>query len=389
MSIANLRMTLYGLGALCALAAAAGNVQACGTPEDALFPLHVPDGKRYLEDAAGQPFLLNGDTAWSLIADLPREEADLYLRDRRARGFNTVLVNLIEHRFARNAPANAYGDPPFRIDGDYATPNAAYFDHARWVLQRACDLGFLVLLTPSYVGNGGGPEGWYQEMVASGADKMLEYGRFVGERFGDLDNIVWVHGGDYNPPDKDLIRAMVRGIQETDPDALHTAHGSPGSPAIEHWEGEPWLAINNVYTYEPVQAAVLGQYRDGGGLPFFLMESAYENEHGATAWRMRVQAYQALLSGASGHVYGNNPIWHFGGPGIYDAPGTWKDQLDSLGAQSMTVLYEILSETNWWLLEPDLNSELLVGSRSRVGGPFVNRVPGIGLVRSAAGRGQG
>ncbi len=51
-----------------------------------------------------------------------------------------------------------------------------------------------MLLTPSYVGNGGGGEGWYHHMVESGAEKMRGYGRFVGARYRDLDNIVWVQG---------------------------------------------------------------------------------------------------------------------------------------------------------------------------------------------------
>ncbi len=48
----------------------------------AAFPLGIPAGKRYLEDAAGQPFLIHGDTAWSLIAQLAREDAEAYLQDR-------------------------------------------------------------------------------------------------------------------------------------------------------------------------------------------------------------------------------------------------------------------------------------------------------------------
>src|SRR5262245_32692305 len=54
------------------------------------FPLRTEAGRRHLLDASGQPFLLHGDTAWSLIADLTREEADIYLADRHARGFNTI-----------------------------------------------------------------------------------------------------------------------------------------------------------------------------------------------------------------------------------------------------------------------------------------------------------
>jgi hypothetical protein len=354
---------MRALALAAALAAAGPAAGACPAPPDAGFPLRVEPGARYLVGQSGRPFLLTGDTAWSLIADLTREDAERYLQDRRARGFNTLLVNLIESKFASKAPANVYGEPPFATPGNYATPNDAYFDHAAWVLRRACELGFVVLLTPSYVGNGGGDEGWYQAMAASGAAKLRDYGRYVGRRFGGLDNIVWVEGGDYNPPDKALIRALAEGIRESDPDALQTAHGSPGSPALEHWSGEPWLAINNVYTYGPVHEAALGQYQDGAGMPFFLMESAYENEHDAGAQRVRMQAWQALLSGASGQVFGNNPIWHFDGPGIYPAAEGWREQLDSPGARSMTVLHELMASRPWWLLRPDINGAFLTDGR--------------------------
>ena len=71
----------------------------------AAFPLGIATGNRYLEDAAGRPFLIHGDTAWSLIAQLTLEDAGRYLQDRRARGFNTILVNLLEHMFSSKAPA--------------------------------------------------------------------------------------------------------------------------------------------------------------------------------------------------------------------------------------------------------------------------------------------
>ena len=344
--------------------AATANAFACA-PRDVSatsknpFPLRAETGKRHLVDATGKPFFMNGDTAWSLIAQLRKEDVEIYLQDRKARGFNTILVSLLEHQFATNAPANIHGDRPFLSDNDFSKPNEAYFKYADWVLQRACDLGFTVLLTPAYVGNGGGPEGWYHEMSESGPERLRAYGRFLGKRYGHLDNIIWVHGGDYNPPDKVLVTAMVEGIREFDPNALHTAHGSPGSPAIEHWEGEPWLAINNVYTYEPVYWSALTQYEHHRDKPFFLMESAYENEHGANEYRLRMQAYQAVLSGAMGHVFGNNPMWHFDGPGLYAAPSGWKDELDSRGARSMTYLNDLFSSLQWWELEPDTSNALL------------------------------
>jgi hypothetical protein len=277
--------------ALCLLLAGTFAGQSCETlgPSSGKtwpFPLTVQPGKSFLVDAAGRPFFMHGDTAWSLIAELTREEADVYLRDRQARGFNTLLVSLLEHHFSRNAPANAYGDRPFEAEA-FGTPNEAYFRHADWVLERACELGFAVLLTPSYLGTSGGHEGWYGEMAASGGPRLREYGRFVRQRYGRLGNIVWVQGGDYNPPEKNLVRAVAEGIRETDPDALHTAHTAAETAALDFWSGEPWLSVNNVYTYGPVHAPALVQHASGGGMPYFLMESAYENEHGADARRVR------------------------------------------------------------------------------------------------------
>src|SRR5690606_38242971 len=62
------------------------------------FPVEAGPGLRHLVDAEGKPFFLHGDAAWSLIAQLNDDDAATYLEDRRARGFNAVLVNLLEHR---------------------------------------------------------------------------------------------------------------------------------------------------------------------------------------------------------------------------------------------------------------------------------------------------
>jgi hypothetical protein len=323
------------------------------------FPLAVAPSHRYLVDAQGRPFLIQGDTAWSLIADLKREDAEHYLRDRSARGFNTLLVNLIEHHFSRNAPRNAYGDAPFTREGDFSTPNEAYFAHADWVLDRARALGFAVLLVPAYLGYEGNDQGWYRDLDSNSADALLAYGRFLGQRYRVFDNIVWTYGGDYNPPNRDVVRRIVAGVREFDVDAVSSAHNAPEYAALDYWSGEPWLTLNNVYTYEAVDSAALKQYQRAERAPFFLLESKYENEHGSTTRQLRMQAYHALLSGAAGHVFGNNPIWHFDGPGVFDSGMTWRQALDSPGTRSMTRLKQLFDTVEWWKLEPDTRGSLL------------------------------
>ena len=240
------------------------DTQTAGTTvplvEGGTFPLRVEPGLRYLVDASGSPFLMQGEAAWSLIAQLCREEVDIYLDDRKARGFNTILVNLVEHKFASNAPSNCYGDAPFTNPDDMSTPNEAYFEHADWVMQRAAALDFAVLLVPSYAGYTGTDEGWYSEMQASGPDKLREYGRYVGERYQHFSNIVWVQGGDDNPPDKELVDAISEGIAEFMPTALQTAHTGPETSALDYWGDRPWLDVNNVYTYGDVYTPAIKQY---------------------------------------------------------------------------------------------------------------------------------
>ena len=330
------------------------------------FPLRVAPGERYLEDADGKPFLIQGDTAWALMAELTREEVDLYLEDRKKRRFNTILVSLIEHEFSSNAPANAYGEDPF-VEDDYTRPNEAYFAHADWVLKRAAEEGFLILLTVSYLGSGGSGQGWYKTMLANGEDRLRDYGEFVGRRYRDVDSILWVHAGDYNPPNKDVVRAVAEGIAETDPGALHTAHGGRETSALDFWRGEPWLNVNNIYTAHskkwdglPPYLSAQKAYDEPEKLPFFLIEGVYENEHDSDARLMRMQAYYALLSGAAGQVYGNNPIWHLGSKGLYDAPVGWREALDSPSARSMTHLYDLMTALPWWELRPDRENRLLL-----------------------------
>lgn len=52
--------------------------------------LKVSKNNRYLVKEDGSPFFYLGDTAWELFHRLNREEADLYLRNRAAKGFNVI-----------------------------------------------------------------------------------------------------------------------------------------------------------------------------------------------------------------------------------------------------------------------------------------------------------
>lgn len=334
--------------------AASATTASCYRPKyEAQFPLRVSADRRYLVDSQNQPFLLTGDTGWSLIAGLTREDADLYLTDRYCRGFNAVLVSLLEHKFVNAAPRNAYGVAPFKDETDFSLPNKPYFAQADWVIDRAEKLGMLVLLAPAYLGVTGGDEGWYRSMKMSGVEKLRRYGEYIGKFFARHKNIIWVYAGDYDPPDRRLVIAIEEGIREFDKTSLRTAHPERETSARSYWEDQPWLDINSIYSYRPIRSMASDEYAISKPMPFILIESAYENEHGATEQSLRAQAYQALLSGACGQVFGNNPIWHFDGPGLFVAPSGWQQQLASRGALSMTYIRKLFDQYRWWEFVPN------------------------------------
>ena len=319
------------------------------------FPLTTVPGKRYLVDAAGKPFLINGDAAWSLMVQVKNEGVDRYLADRRRKGFNTILVNLLEHKWAAAAPDNAYGEAPFRRAGDFSTPNERYFRHVDAVLRKARSRGILVLLVPMYAGFQGGSEGWWSEMKSNGAAKLREFGRFVGLRYRSFDNVLWVASGDFDPPkeDRQLVEAVAEGIASVD-SSLQTYHGGRGTSALAYWSSRPsWLDVNTIYTDETnVVERARTEYRRST-IPFFLIEARYENEGVIKPIVVRRQAYQAILAGADGSLMGNRPIWEF-------SPG-WTSSLDSPGARGMKHVGELFRSLPWWRLRPDFGHRLLTG----------------------------
>ena len=99
----------------------------------------------------------------------------------------------------QKSPLDRAGDAPFTTPGDFSTPNEKYFAHADWVIHKAAENGRTVLLAPIYLGYIGTDEGWIEEILKLEPEKCLAYGRYLGKRYKDFDNIIWVMGGDRNP----------------------------------------------------------------------------------------------------------------------------------------------------------------------------------------------
>jgi hypothetical protein len=315
------------------------------------FPLAMSSGK--LVTKSGSPYLIVGDSPWSLIVGPNMAGIDKYLENRRQKGVNSLIMNLVEHYY--NGPADAYGNMPFLVTGDFSTPNPKYFDNVDYVIGKAREKGMEVFLFPAYLGyddGGSHVEGWYTEINSNGTSKMYQYGRYIGQRYKDYKNIVWVMGGDCAPGTTiDEIREMVRGIEETAGPQIFTVHNARYQSGITAYSGETWLDLNTTYACKATTATYLkADYQRN--FPFFYFEGTYENL-GATASNLRGEMYLPLLMGANGYFFGNYPLFEF--ESGWDDPSV----MESQGSLDMQRSGSLFKSRAWNNLVPDVNHTLL------------------------------
>jgi hypothetical protein len=331
-------------------------------PDGARFPTSVSDDGRYFLDQAGDPWFGRGDTGWSLIGQLGPQDVDLYLDDRAARGFNLVLVRLLEHHYSDNAPNNYRDDPPFTETPFQSAPNEAYWRHVDYVIEAARLRGITILLCPAYLGFGT-TEGWSEEAVDATNADMAEFGGFLRDRYGDFPNIIWLIGHDRIPDDTEKARseALAAELPQDDlvglsarPDALGSEHWSPTaiSPDFE-----------TVYNYDDLATSDTARaWQMQPSRPVVFLEGRYEQERsgGLGDPMLRRQNYGAFAAGAVAVLFGNNPMWHFESVSLYEYEGTWQDNLDSLGTGDMQRFGDLVTGLPWWEMQPDIDDEFLV-----------------------------
>jgi len=341
-----------------------------------LFPVKPSSNDRYLVDAKGNPFMIQGDTAWKIMGQLKKRDASFYLDERRQQGFNAILVQAISSAKSEDPPNNAYGDAPFTTPGDLSTPNDKYFAYFDWVLKEAAKDGILVFAVPAWLG--ARPEiGWSAEIENSGPVKSREYGRYLGERYKKFKNLVWVGVGDRTPAPGSALETnaveILKGIKdEASPSQLMTVHLKRGSSARETAAFEPYTDLDEVYAANLPYVGALRRYGASDPKPTYLIEAYYEgyvlasgcSQTPGTPAVQRRQAYWTMTSGATGHFYGNHGIFTFGWDGNPNPENrSWKDRLGDPGTRDMKHLKSLFSGLPWYDLVPDATNAVVTAGR--------------------------
>ena len=335
------------------------------------FPLRISDDHRYLVGQHGEPFRIQGDSAQSLIANLTREEAVAYLDDRRTKGFNAVNINLLEHKFAVHAPKNRRGDPPFLSSDNFATPNDAYFDFADTIIDLASSRGMLVSLAPMYLGFNGGPEGWWSALTNNLNTQQVCYnfGLYVGKRYKNRPNILWVIGGDFTPPagseGEKRLHKFMEGIKAAGASQLWAGDWNAPCLSTDVPAFASDMDLNAVYTYgiKGKDGLTYGESRRAydykPARPAYLKETGYEEEGHipGDATSVRSYEYWSVLSGATaGLFFGHRDVWEFAtsqwSSGFIPNARPWQSSLNSAGALDIGRLGTLLDSIYWYNLVP-------------------------------------
>lgn len=356
-------------------------------------PLRVSDNGRFLVTKEGTPFFWLGDTAWSLTK-LSKDEISRYLADRAAKGFTVIQVT-----GGFNEDWMGFRESPF-LDNDTDQPRESYWRHVDFIVDEAARQGLYVDLVVMW-GQA------YRPAFGEDAEKARRLGGWLGTRYRDRSNVIWVVSGeydsinDYNPAlssdQRALLVAMAQGLRNGHGGRqLMSIHpGVPATSAIEFHQ-EPWLDFNMLQSghMDDAQAwrcgwsdgpcaesyeLVTAEYQRKPVKPVIDAEPIYDTKPDGFYMGepgpgprvgeevIRRKAYWAVFAGAFGHVYGHNDIEVFyvpGEPTTNGQAGHWQDALQAPAAGQLRYL------------------RTLVESR-----PMLSRVPDQSLIASDPGRG--
>jgi hypothetical protein len=313
-------------------------------------PIRISPNGRYFADKNGTPFFWLGDTAWPLFAQYSKTQAEAYLCNRGEKGF-TVIQGVLAWGHGTglesNVPlANAAGDKPWRDDNP-STPNDAYFRHVDYLVEFAEKQGLILAMLPAW--------GYYViEAKVVNTLNARAYGKWLGARYRNAPNVVWVSGGDRIPTgSEDVYRELARGLREGDGGAhLITYHPCGWRSSSQFFHDDDWLDFNMIETWtewSKIHPAVMSDALRTPVKPVVLGEGAYENgpeypQGPITPLIVRRQAWWTVMAGGF-HTYGQDQMWRMG-------PG-WESTFDTPGAAQVCRMKEILSALKWWEMVPD------------------------------------
>lgn len=324
--------------------------------------IQVSTNRRFLMTENGEPFFWLGDTAWELFHRLSLPEAEHYLAVRRQQGFNLIQAVVLAELDGLHTP-NAQGHTPLLGD-DPTRPNEFYFRHVDAIIRMAADKGLYVGLLPTW-GDKVHGRLWGIGPVIFNVENARIYGRYLGERYRDDTNVIWILGGDRPAAGYEAVwSAMAAGIAEGLGFApFITYHPTGGMSSSTTLHDAEWLSMNMLqsghslmdapnwemiradYERTPIKPALDGEpnYEHHPVDPYL---RTWKPEYGRfTDHDVRKQAYRAVFAGACGHTYGSHSVWQMWSPKYaptnFPSPA-WDEAIYGPGARQLIHLKNLM-----------------------------------------------
>lgn len=331
--------------------------------------LKISENNRFLVFEDGTPFFYLGDTGWELFHRLNKPETEKYLENRREKGFTVIQAVALAELDGLNTP-NAEGNKPL-IDNDPLKPNEAYFAHVDWVIKKAQEKGIFIGLLPTWGDKI--DKQWGNGPVIFNADNAYKYGQWIGNRYKDYQNIIWINGGDRNGGGSNtkIWDAIGKGVKSVDKNHLMTLHPWGENSSSEWFQNSDWLDFNMMQTghgqrsYAIYKRLMVRDYNLKPVKPTFDGEPRYEDH--PVNWNpevlgwfndadIRQAMYWGLFSGGHGNTYGCHPVWQMLAPGrepIGLARHNWYDVLDLPGAWNLIHARRLMESRPYLSRVPD------------------------------------
>jgi len=345
--------------------------------------LRISEDGHTFSRADGKPVFWLGDTAWELFHRLNEKEADFYLEKRSSQGFNVIQAVALSELKGLTEP-NRMGELPL-LNKDPNTPNDKYFEFIDYVIDKAASLDMYIAILPTW-------GKYWSDYKIFDTGNAFNYGKYMGDRYKNRWNIIWILGGDRIPKtgeQYEIIRQMAMGLKSGDGGThLISVHPAGNNTSLSFFQYEKWIdfhmaqsghahrdmpnflyALNNNLVkpskpfidgeprYEdlPVkfwEVQLPGSYPDNPVcIPDSLTPYGYFN-----SYDVRRAAYWSVFSGAAGFTYGNGSIWCFWDEGRY-APiavkYSWQKAMDSPGGEQMQFLKKLIDKYGTDKLYPD------------------------------------
>ena len=353
----------------------------CSPYKEKRLPLlKVSENRRFLATENEDPFFWLGDTGWLLFSKLNREEAEKYLDDRAAKGFNVIQV-MVLHKLKTT---NIYGDsalvrgnvcqPVVTKENSFNDPDAYdYWDHIDYIVRLAEEKGLYLAMVPVWGTN------VKQGLISR--EQAGTYATWLARRYANRSNIIWLNGGDVRGSDTRAIWEIIgKCIRENAPNHLITFHPFGRTQSSAWFNDSEWLDFNMFqsghrrYDQDDTELAygednwkyVRNDYNLKPVKPTLDGEPSYEGIpqglHDLTqpCWKaedVRRYAYWSVFTGACGFTYGHSAVMQMHKSGdrepAYGVHEYWTEALDAPGAEQMKYLKELILSKPYFERIPD------------------------------------